>query len=188
MGLGLLLTVSKTFRAARDMPHRYRTSSRARLPIFEGQFGTEHCAAAMKAETENAGKPADEAGAPTMSRTSRGEQPGSGSGAQAAPKQGAARRWWQIASWFSSGRGRQQPPAAARAIRSNERPPVQQELALENLKPCRNDLSDADWELAKQPVSGAKLAFLKNLASGGGGEGRSRTSRAAAPCASEGRR
>ncbi|MBI5388381.1 MAG: hypothetical protein HZA90_27265 [Verrucomicrobia bacterium] len=44
---------------------------------------------------------------------------------------------------------------------------VQQELRLENVLVCHNDLADADWEMVQPPKSAARLAFIRNLAASG---------------------
>ena len=52
----------------------------------------------------------------------------------------------------------------------------QQELRLADVKVCKNDLSGADWDVVQPPKSGARLAFIRNLASTGkSASGRNRT-------------
>jgi len=77
------------------------------------------------------------------------------------------RPWWDVGAWFSLKAWGLKKPAATGVFRGKHRGPVQQELDLEKVKPCRNDLSDADWEVIPPPPSGVKMAFLRHLASGG---------------------
>jgi hypothetical protein len=105
---------------------------------------------------------------PSGQETGRGSDGGGSAAARRAPEKGggqALRRWWQIFQGTLSLRPwglRRRTPTKSFGGRS--RLPVQQELALENVRPCRNDLNDADWELARPPQGGARLAFLRNLA------------------------
>ena len=135
MGLALLLSVSRTFRVARDLPHRYRASARARLPNFGAVPRAENSEAAMKVETEKAsGKTGQQVQA---------AESGPGRGMVSAPEPGGqvvagvrpTRRWWDIPSWFAPERRVQKKPAVSAAVRGRERTLVQQELALENIKP-----------------------------------------------------
>jgi hypothetical protein len=159
MGLVALLSVGKSFRLARDLPHRYRRSRQRLLPNFEPVARAPRRADTMKTEmksqSEKAVRPvsagtADEAAA-------RREPPPAPSGAR------SIQPWRRVLSWFSPRAWGLKKPGPTRRGTGSPFAPVQQELALDQVKPCRNDLSDADWELAP-PGGGARLAFLKNLA------------------------
>jgi hypothetical protein len=180
----LLLSVSKALRVARDLPHRYRARAQGGVPRFGGgmELGRKlsrdeegerrmrrlRCAE-MKTEMKNAVERADgEKGTPGTKCADGPKGPGlrTAGGARGAR---LARRWWDIGGWFSLERLGLRKRAVSGGGSGPALGPVQQELSLENLKPCRNDLSDADWELAEPPASGAKLAFLRQLASSGQG-------------------
>jgi hypothetical protein len=168
MGLAVLLSVGKSLRVAKDLPHRYRSSPRRRVPRFEPAVRKhEDGETRMKTEMKNALEKADGEKRTSVAKPVDGQNPppsgsaGSGSGAR------LARPWWDIGAWLSLERWGLKKPALPRRFAGQAQGPVQQELSLENLKPCRNDLSDADWELAQPPASGAKLAFLRQLANSG---------------------
>ncbi len=168
MSLGLLLSVSKSFRAARDLPHRYRAAGQGRLPKFEPAARVPTRNETMKTRTQfKSAEPGRLAGA------AAGGSPAPAGGAPGGAR--SAARWWNPVSWFSLGRWRSAAKGASPGASRVGGGAVQQELALEKVKPCRNDLSDAGWEVAPPLSGGARLTFLKNLAGRagtGGGRGR----------------
>ena len=166
MGLAQMLSVSQSFRVAADQPHRFRTARHGGLPRFgtPDQLNRE---VPMKIENsvvveQTAG--ADEAAA----LKARGEADASGRPAQPQGLGGGMARLVSVLSaWFAFERWSLKKGArAALPVRALSKP-GQQELRLENVEVCRNDLTDADWELSQPPKSGARLAFLRNLASTG---------------------
>jgi hypothetical protein len=172
MGLVALLSVSKTLRVAKDVPHRYRKTGLRLLPTFgpaeRGQSRKSAMKTELKRELRNEPEETTEESRPSAKDATGGtgatpsaSRPGAADGAR------PARRWVNLGRWFSLERWGLRRPAPAKRFGGQSLEPVQQELALGAIKPCRNDLSDADWELAKpQSASGAKLVFLKSLANG----------------------
>jgi hypothetical protein len=167
MALASLLSVGRTLRVAKDLPHRYQKAAAGSWPKFGPALRARNDQAPMKTETDNASEK-DRPPSPTADSGTKGQQPtpplrpGAGSGgARLAPS------WWdRLGAWLRPNRAGLKRSSGARAVPGALGEPVQQELALENLKPCRNDLSDADWELAEPPAGGPRLGFLKNLAGG----------------------
>jgi hypothetical protein len=165
MGLVAFLSVSKSFRLARDLPHRYRRTRQRLLPRFEPVSRAPGCADSMKTEMKS--QP-ERAGRPGLPEAGSEAGPRRESRPERAPETPSAVRatkpWWSVLSWFSPRRWGLKRPGSTRRAAGSPFTAVQQELALDKVKPCRNDLSDADWELAPPPLGGAKRAFLKNLA------------------------
>jgi hypothetical protein len=166
MGLVRLLSASKALCVAADLPHRYRTARPGKLPKFEPPSQEANCGMPMKTEISSrpaeTGEPKPAAAAASAARV----DPGSAPGQPSVRPSGA--RWAGALSGlrtlFSLRRGGQaQRPSAAAAIGTLPEP-VQQELRLDNVRVCRNDLADADWEVVEPPKSGARLAFLRKLA------------------------
>ena len=169
MGLSALLMVGKSLRAAGNVPNRYRMSRRAALPVFEAAPRTPMRMETMKTVTsERQSKAAVADRTATKEATPSGGSP-SAQGPSEAPRgaRQAERPWWHPAGWFS-GKGKWLGKAG-RSRPSGGRPGrlIQQELTLEQITPCRNDLRDADWELARPAAGVARLAFLRNLTGGG---------------------
>ena len=78
--------------------------------------------------------------------------------------------WWvklisKLANCFRRSKAKGSPRSlwSGKAPRNAE----QQELRLADVKVCKNDLSGADWDVIQPPKSGARLAFIRNLASTG---------------------
>ena len=166
MGLAHLLSVSQSFRVAADQPHRFRTARHGGVPRFDASAGLNR-EVPMKTENNAVVEPrvgADEAAAPKARNEADAESHATSS---QRPVGRMVKTVSVLRAWFSWERWglkkRSGVPASGRPARKV----VQQELRLEHVKVCRNDLTDADWELAQPPKSGARLAFLRNLASTG---------------------
>jgi hypothetical protein len=164
MGLALLLSVGRSLRVAKDLPHRYRAARRGTLPKFEPEGRPQEREQRMKTEMKSeAGKNPE----PSLAATQRRTGPDGVTGTPDAGRVGGARSpqpWRRIVSWFTPQRWGLGAAAPVKRFGGKSAELVQQELALENVRPCRNDLKDADWELAQPPQGGARLAFLRNLA------------------------
>ena len=165
MGLGRLLNIGKSFRLVKDQSHRYRPQTRQTWPQFETGSRLSKRKTMMKTETMTETSSPDQTALNSASAVAEGLGNGTGPGRPSAG--GApAKSGWSFRGLFSLERWRAKKPAVRASARALPRP-VQQELSLENLKVCRNDLSDSDWEVVDPPKSGARLAFLKQLASTG---------------------
>ena len=169
MGLALLLTVGKSLRVARDVPHRYRMRRGKSLAGLEPGPQAKLRNQAMKQETDNGGNQSVRIDSIQATEETGAEgAPGVEPAAVVAGEAGSARPWWRIGfRWPLERWGLKRARPTKRFSSNLAGTPVQQELALEKVKPCRNDLSDTDWELAAPPSRGARLAFLKNLAHSG---------------------
>jgi hypothetical protein len=174
MGLLALLSVSPALRLATGRPRRYRTQEGQGLP----RFGAEPLNAAQKkAMRMEVQKEPETRGQETGTSAMHGQ-------ARLVPHPilvGGARQgptWWNLKAWLAD-RWFGQRNRFAVAPKQAGRPPVQQELSLENLKPCRNDLSDAGWELAPSAAAKPRISVLKRRDPGevGHAEGRSQTRR-----------
>lgn len=77
-----------------------------------------------------------------------------------------AKPWTVLLACLERWRAKRRAAGAKTAGRKPARA-VQQELLLQNVQVCRNDLSDADWDVVEPPKSGARLAFIRQLASTG---------------------
>ncbi len=164
MGLAHLLSVSQSFRVAADQPHRFRTARHGGLPRFGApdQLNRE---VPMKTENSVIVEPRAEADE-TVALKAPNAVDAAGHGAT--PPSSGGRLAWLASilrarfAWLRW--GLKQSAHTTLSCRSAHKS-GQQELRLENVKVCRNDLTDADWDLAQPPKSGARLAFLRNLAS-----------------------
>jgi hypothetical protein len=170
MGLVVLLSASKTLRVARDRPHHYRTAGPGLLPRFGPAGRAGRGDNAMKAERQNKPEKTMRVGQMRAGATSGGNKLALPGGAPGAANAGRSARWWgEIASWFSPERWGLRRPQPVKQFGGKSLAPVQQELALGAIKPCRNDLSDAGWELAQaRPASASRLVLpgrLKDSAS-----------------------
>lgn len=167
MGLSQLLSVSPAVRAVVDLPHRYRSAPQGALPKFEPPAPLASRGMTMKTEKTEARETAASPG--PVTKPAPANEPAANAATLARKTLGvrlsqfvsAARAWFSWAHWRPKLAARL--PASARPVRKA----VQQELRLEDVKVCRNDLSDSDWELAQPPKSGARLAFLRTLAGTG---------------------
>jgi len=155
MGLSSLLSVSPAVRLATDQPRRYATRKGYGLP----RFGTAP-QKAMQKQTMNADahQEPNRREAQTASRAQTAAAPSPLRPAGLSPRQ--APRWWNLKAWFIDrwfgSKNHFAPPA-----RGGARALVQQELSLEHVKPRRNDLSDAGWELAPPTAGRRRSAVLK---------------------------
>ncbi len=164
MGLVRLLKVGRTFGAATDRPRRYQALPGGGLPKLRPVTRATRNETTMKQTV----KPV-----PAESRPMKPIPPAKPEELRprpAAPKSGArswtegAVSWWREAGrlLFEAWGGNKN--RAARIAPSGPRGPVQQELALENVKPCRNDLSDAGWEMIPPLTSRPKRSLFQKLA------------------------
>jgi hypothetical protein len=165
MGLVRLLSMGKTFGAATNQGRRYREWPGGGLP----KLGTvpAKLETGMKKTTKVTTPEAPRETAVTPSQPGSGPAPAAARNSGASSFAGSALSWWQEAGRFLLGgwgrkktRPTRRAPVAASA-------PVQQELALENVKPCCNDLSDADWEMVSPPVSERKPSLFRKWTGGG---------------------
>ncbi|MCX6904383.1 MAG: hypothetical protein NTW03_13070 [Verrucomicrobia bacterium] len=167
MGLATLLSVGKAIREARDVPHRYRTPSQQLVPRFEPVSRERDRKLAMKTEMNKTQARATRPNRAAVPKVENAPLEATADGGCSVAASGQTKPWWALGAWFSLKAWGMKKPAVTGVFRGKYHGPVQQELALEKVKPCRNDLSDADWEVVPPPPSGVKLAFLKHLASGG---------------------
>ena len=164
MALGALLSVSGSLRAAQDMSHRYRATRERLVPKFEPAARRRNDQVAMKTEANSpSGEPPEAGAAPAGEKTESAALPAPNGRPAGGPERGV-RAWWSVVRRMFSRRKQERRPGRSRSL-------VQQELELAKVKPCRNDLSDADWELGGERPAGARLAFLKNLAASAGSSG-----------------
>lgn len=162
MGLVRLLTVGRTLRLVKDEPHRFRTPAGRAVPRFEASLRARRRAVIMKTAVIANPKEAGAEVRPGWEEPARTATPGLGATDTVQSRVDQAPRKWSFWGLFGLPRmGRKTVrPARKQVLKA----PVQQELSLDNLKVCRNDLSDSDWELVEPPKSGARLAFLRQLA------------------------
>ena len=153
MGLGLLLAVCQTCRPAKDERNRFRSATPSRMypeaPAPRGEL-IQVTVETKKTELAGAAKPTPAKAAPVSAPSAEAVQP---------PVKASGRSGWNWRRLFGWGRwwGRKVDAGAG----------LPQQLTLENLRVCANDLKDADWELAQRPMTGARVAFLRNLAETG---------------------
>ena len=164
MGLARLLTVGGTFGAATNPARRYRRQPGVGLPKLGPVTGPAKLETAMKQTINAAPTQAGREEPPMPAPPESALAPAAGCASGAAGRAGPAVSWWQQAGRFLfEGWGRKQTRATRVAPPETGRP-VQQELALGNVKPCCNDLRDADWEMIPPPAGGAKHSFFRKLA------------------------
>lgn len=161
MGLAQMLSVSSSLRAAADQPHRFRTARRGGLPKFDVPVRL-YREAPMK--TERNADAVSKGGADGIAALEA--QIGARIGGHAPPRGWSDRLVSVLRKWFAPGKGQGMGRGSAAPSGGSANQARQQELRLENVRVCRNDLMDADWDLAP-PKSGARLAFLRQLAGTG---------------------
>lgn len=142
-------------RPAQNQPHRYRPA-----PVLK-PVGAEPGAQAASRDAAGPGGPGKPAAdvAPVAEAVVR---------APAARMRGGAKRttvpWWNPLAWLSERGG----PAGGKVapVRRDARRQVQFELALDDVKPCRNDLTEGDWELAPAAPAAPKPGLFRRWAGG----------------------
>ena len=151
MTLMRFLAVGKSLGGVTTEPSRYRVNAQALLPKF-GREGTRPVSAPLSAApavtTARAATPVASFSGTTMSKHSIAVQSES-------QRSGGARFWgpWtRLRNKFTSKRG------AARVAG----PPVQAELALDMVRPVRNDLNDSDLEILT-PVKRKATALVQPM-------------------------
>jgi hypothetical protein len=163
MGLVRLLSMGKTFGAATNQPRRYQALPGRGLPKLRPATRPAQLDTAMK-------KTISAAGAETRREAPLAQRkPGDIPAPAARPPRVASARvgpklsWWQQAGAFFLEGWSRKTTRTTRLAPSSAGGLVQQELALEHVKPCRNDLSDADWEMVPLRPSGARRSFFRKL-------------------------
>ncbi len=184
MGLARLLSVGRTFGAATNQDRRYRATPGGGLPKLGPMTGRTKSDKTMKRTTKLA-PPESRREEPTPpSKVESVPVPATGPVRRASAWPGRTTSWWQLAGQFLFGGWGRTKAAGVRSAPQATGRAVQQELALENVKPCRNDLSDADWEMIAPPPARAGASLFRKLAGNRGAVPASRV-QASAPAAAE---
>ncbi len=142
MSLGQLLSVGRSVSEAADQPNRYRLPVSGEIPRPGASPG--------RNVTMNTNSPVNDGSSEAVAEVTPVAPP---------PPPSATRRWpWQRNPFSSAGVSRPagEPGAPVDRDLGQTRRAVQVELMLDQVKPVRNDLSDADLEL--RPLSQAVAA------------------------------
>lgn len=162
MSLIRLLSVGRTLAAADQKPHRFRELGHGALP----RFGPAADARRTARRQDVAQRGDDDSTAAEGNSKKQNEQTVMNIRTQQTGRPGE-KDWLAslrraMSAWLSCFL-----PTRRGAGRASKGGAVQQELRLDNVKVCRNDLAEADWEIVKQAKSGVRMAFVKKLATGG---------------------